>query len=153
MHQMSTTDLAGRLATTMEEVKTVITATSAAELARKPAPNKWSKKEILGHLIDSAVNNLQRFTEIQSKPKPFVIRRYSQDELVAANAYQQASVEEILGCWWALNTRIGNVIRALPPEMLSAEIVLPDGQKSDLEFLIIDYIDHMVHHNMQLKRD
>ena len=57
------------------------------ELAQRPAPSKWSKKEILGHLVDSGVNNLQRFTEIQFHPKPYVLRNYNQDELVKINDY------------------------------------------------------------------
>jgi hypothetical protein len=150
--QLTTKDLADRLASTIEEVKTVITHTSDFDLARKTDPKKWSKKEILGHLIDSGINNLQRFTEIQFKPQPFVIKSYSQDELVAVNAYQQAPVEEILSCWLAINVRIGNVIRSLPAGKLSAGIILPDGRKADLQFLINDYIDHMMHHNDQLKK-
>ena len=31
----------------------------------KPDPDRWSKKEILGHLIDSASNNHQRFVRAQ----------------------------------------------------------------------------------------
>lgn len=48
-------------------------------LSRKISPEKWSKKEILGHLIDSGINNLQRFTEIQYESKPYKIRKYKQD--------------------------------------------------------------------------
>jgi len=40
---------------------------SESELAQKPTPEKWSKKEIIGHLIDSGLNNLQRFSEFSSK--------------------------------------------------------------------------------------
>lgn len=46
---------------------------SKEELLSKPAPGKWSKLEILGHLIDSAINNLKRFTEIQFLPQPYKV--------------------------------------------------------------------------------
>ncbi|NJN28609.1 MAG: DinB family protein [Cyclobacteriaceae bacterium] len=55
---------------------------SIAELTLHPSPGKWSKKEVLGHLIDSGINNLQRFTEIQYESKPYKVREYKQDELV-----------------------------------------------------------------------
>jgi hypothetical protein len=144
--------LAERLTLTIEEVKAVINNTNAADLANKPDPEKWSKKEILGHLIDSGINNLQRFTEVRFKTQPYIVRRYSQDELVTANGYQHANIEEVLSCWLAVNTRIVNVVRSLPPDLLSAGIILPDGEKTDLAFLIADYIDHMAHHNEQLKK-
>ena len=80
------------------------------ELKSKPLPDKWSKKEILGHLIDSGINNLQRFTEIQFENKPYKIRKYNQNELVIANHYNEANSDEILGFWLAINKRIRKII-------------------------------------------
>ena len=77
----------------MEIGLTYIDQSSEIEFSRKSSPEKWSKKEILGHLIDSAVNNLQRFTEIQFQDKPYPIQKYDQDQLVIANDYQNASIE------------------------------------------------------------
>ncbi len=68
-----------------------ISQSSDLELAQKISPEKWSKKEILGHLIDSGINNLQRFTEIQYEKKLYKIRKYEQDVLVKANDYQNAN--------------------------------------------------------------
>jgi len=73
-----------------------ISATSENTLALKHNPDKWSRKEILGHLIDSAINNLQRFTVIQYEIKPFQIHSYNQDELVRANLYQTADTKDLL---------------------------------------------------------
>lgn len=50
--------------------------TAPEALSQRPAPGKWSQKEILGHLIDSGINNLQRFTEIQFSPQPYPIQKY-----------------------------------------------------------------------------
>jgi hypothetical protein len=50
---------------------------SSEELLKRPAQGKWSKQEILGHLIDSAINNLKRFTEIQFLPQPYTVISYS----------------------------------------------------------------------------
>ena len=53
----------------------------------KRASEKWSQKEMLGHLIDSGINNLQRFTEVQFETKSYRIRDYNQNELPKANNY------------------------------------------------------------------
>lgn len=123
---------------------------SPAQLDNKPSPEKWSKKEILGHLIDSAINNLQRFTEIQFSKKPYQVKPYEQDMLVKANAYQNADINELLNVWQALNTRIKEVIILQTEVSLSYSLLLPNGDENDLRFLIDDYIDHLVHHLKQI---
>lgn len=117
----------------------------------KSSPEKWSKQEILGHLIDSAINNLQRFTEIQFEPRPYQIRRYNQDELVKANAYQDAESGRLFALWLSLNMRIVDLMKRQTEATLSSPIILPDGEPSDLRFLMTDYVDHLEHHVKQLK--
>ena len=123
---------------------------SESELAQKPSPEKWSKKEILGHLVDSGINNLQRFTEIQFENKPYKIRKYNQDELVKANDYQNAELEEVVNFWLAINRRILYLMKQQTDDTLNYEIVLDSGDISDLKFLIEDYVDHLEHHLKQL---
>lgn len=120
------------------------------ELSEKPHPEKWSKKEILGHLIDSAINNLQRFTEIQYADKPYKIRVYDQERLVVANAYQQASTESLLALWLSLNVRIKQIIAQQPESHLQYAIELPNGTLSNFKFLLEDYVNHMEHHLGQI---
>ena len=79
---------------------------SKEELLSKSAPNKWSRLEILGHLIDSAINNLKRFTEIQFQPQPYQVVSYQQNELVAVNNYQNLPVAHLLDLWKTLNQQI-----------------------------------------------
>ena len=119
-------------------------------LENKSAPHKWSKKEILGHLIDSGINNLQRFTEIEFEQKPFPIRRYSQNELVIANDYQNAEIKEILTFWLAINRRIESVMARQTPESLSYEVLIDGVQKETLEFLMKDYVKHLEQHVFQI---
>lgn len=120
-------------------------------LCQKDTPERWSKQEIIGHLIDSAINNLQRFTEIQFQDKPYRIKRYSQDDLVKANDYQNGATEEILALWIALNDRIAKIMAQQTEESLGFTIVLPDGSLADLRFLMIDYVDHLEHHLLQIR--
>ena len=83
-----------KLKTLIEETASFLENCPREEMDFKPTPAKWSKKEILGHLVDSGINNLQRFTEIQYQPKPYPIRGYDQDDLVRVNDYQNAEPVE-----------------------------------------------------------
>lgn len=112
----------------------------------KPSPSVWSKKEVLGHLVDSAMNNLRRFvvTQYQHNDKIY----YWQDEWVAFQDYQNAPVEELIELWKLLNLQICRTIDNMPAERLS--YTCDTGKTSEdlytLEFLIDDYIVHMQHH-------
>ena len=116
----------------------------------KRAPGKWSKKEILGHLIDSARNNLQRFTEIVHGASPYQVAPYHQDQLVDANHYQQESIEIITDLWVALNRHIWFLMGRQSPKDLTLPLRLPSGNSSDLKWLMEDYIDHLEHHLRQI---
>lgn len=123
---------------------------SELEYSKKEIPEKWSKKETLGHLIDSGINNLQRFTEIQFKPKPFKISSYNQDQLVIANNYQNADTEGLIDFWIAINERIIQIMSLQTEDTLSYSMELTDGSLSDLKFLMKDYVAHMDHHLDQI---
>ncbi len=121
-----------------------------SEINRKVSPEKWSKKEILGHLIDSGINNLQRFTEIQFESKPYKIRKYQQNELVIANDYQNAKTNEIIEFWLSINNRIKNLMELQTEKTLNYKIELEKDTISDLRFLMKDYVDHLEHHLNQI---
>lgn len=134
----------------LQTVSTVVNQVPESELAHKPSPVTWSKKEILGHLIDSGINNLQRFTEIQFENKPYKIRKYNQDELVKANNYQNAETKEIVNFLLVINTRIINLLQLQTEETLNYNILTDKEDISDLKFLIQDYVDHFEHHVNQI---
>lgn len=122
------------------------------ELLKRPAPGKWSKKEILGHLIDSAINNLKRFTEIQFLPQPFYIISYKQDDLVRVNYYQDLPLDHLLDLWKALNKQIVYVVKNIPEEKLDFRVdpQYDNGEMKTLGWIICDYVAHMEHHMKQL---
>lgn len=119
------------------------------ELEYRYALGKWSKKEILGHLIDSAINNLQRFTEIQYSAQPYQTRDYDQDELVRVNHYHQADIKGLLKLWASLNRRIIHVVDNLTINPVEAMLAYGEGN-GNLKWLIIDYVTHMKHHLLQI---
>ena len=121
-----------------------------SDMTYKASPEKWSKKEILGHLIDSGINNLQRFTEIQFEDTPYSIRKYKQNELVIANDYQNSEIKELVDFWKAINNRIFYLFSIQNEESLSFKIVFDTGDVSDLRFLMEDYVNHFEHHLNQI---
>jgi len=124
----------------------------SAELLNKPAAGKWSKKEILGHLIDSAINNLKRFTEIQFLPQPYKVISYDQVNLVIVNDYQNQPLDQLLDLWQALNRQIVSAVRNIPAEKLSSPVD-PQYENKELKtlaWIICDYVAHMEHHFRQI---
>lgn len=121
-------------------------AMSAAEISNQPSPNKWSKKEILGHLCDSAINNMVRFIKIQYEEQPYVLKPYNQEQWVAVQNYHEKSVDEILTLFQTLNKQIINIIENTPLEKLSYQCEIGHNQQKTLKWLIEDYLEHMEHH-------
>jgi hypothetical protein len=125
---------------------------NASELLYPPAAGKWSRQEILGHLIDSAVNNLKRFTDIQFLPQPYQIQTYNQEELVIVNNYNKLPLEHLLGVWEALNRQIMFVVENIPAEKLAYKVNpnYGDNEMRTLEWIIADYVAHLEHHLIQV---
>lgn len=112
----------------------------------KPIPAKWSKKEILGHLTDSAHNNLRRFIITQYEQNNKIV--YNQDEWVSINAYQHIPAKDIIQLWKLLNLQIAHVTANIPDEHLlfTCDTGKQGQDLKTLQFLMDDYIVHMNHH-------
>jgi hypothetical protein len=119
------------------------------DAARKPAPNRWSKKEILGHLIDSAANNHQRFVRAQSVPS-LEFPNYEQEFWVATQAYAAEPWPDLVNLWLLLNRHLLHVVKAMPAEVLSHECVIGGRPAVTLEALAADYLRHLDNHLAQL---
>ena len=116
--------------------------------SQRPAPDKWSKKEILGHLIDSAANNHQRFVRLQLQPE-ISLPGYDQDNWVRLNRYQQTPWSEIVTLWSAYNRHLATVIESLDDAALGHVWHSPEGDVT-LEFIATDYVRHLLHHLKQI---
>lgn len=123
---------------------------SEQEISERPQPYKWSRKEILGHLCDSALNNLQRFVRAQYEEQPNTIIKYDQDQWVRLMNYQELPFEHILSFWVSLNKQIAAVWERTPENQLTNGFLLSEEQTVTLQWLIDDYVDHMEHHLNQI---
>ncbi|MCI0436882.1 MAG: DinB family protein [Gemmatimonadetes bacterium] len=128
--------------------------------ARRPAPGKWSPREIVGHLIDSASNNHQRFVRAQFQDS-LVFPGYAQDDWVAVQRHQDAPWPELVELWAAFNRHIARVMAGVPePEKQRprsdhnlGEIgwqALPAGSPATLDWFMRDYVGHLRHHLRQI---
>jgi len=122
-------------------------------LEEKVSEEKWSKKEIIGHLIDSSIHNLVRFTEINYSEKPYIYRTYNQNDLIKINHYQEMDKDELIQLWYNLNNQIIRLFKTVTEEALEYKIQLTDNSLIDLRFLMTDYVEHLEHHINQIKNN
>ena len=140
-----------KLKTFLQHLPTEALKLEEEKWSSRPAPNKWSKKEILGHLIDSGRMNLQRFLEIKYSTTPYILQTYAQDELVRANDYQNIPTAEIVQLWKSVNQQIFRIFSNITSEELNKLIEIPYAGKSEnLKFLMEDYVQHLEHHLLQI---
>jgi len=109
----------------------------------------WSRKQVLGHLIDSASNNHQRFVRA-SLQGALEFPGYDQDGCVRVQAIQQAPWTALVALWVAYNRFLAHVIAHLPEEKLEAACRIGSGKPVTLHFLVEDYVAHMLHHLGQI---
>jgi len=129
----------------------------------KPASNKWSKKEIIGHLIDSATNNHRRFIMANYKDD-LIFEGYQQDDWVAIQNYQNREWIELGDFWATYNLHIAQVIDKIPSKIKErifsnhsfdqmAWQTVPKSNPSSLDYFIKDYVGHLEHHTRQILPD
>ena len=111
----------------------------------KPSQDRWSISEVVGHLVDSATNNHQRFVRAQSSD-PFVFPKYEQNEWVSAAGYRHFEWSSLVILWAEYNRMLAVLIRNVPAACLATSCTIGPYAPCTLEFLIIDYLDHMNHH-------
>jgi len=134
-------------------------AVSDDEAGRSPAPGKWSKKEIIGHLIDSAANNHGRFVRAQLQ-EDLVFSGYDQAAWVRLQRYQDRSWSDLVRLWRAYNQHIALVMEAADPDAVTRprathnlhELAwqrVPPAEPATLDYFMRDYVAHLKHHLRQ----
>ncbi len=122
---------------------------SEDEATKKAAPEKWSKKEILGHLIDSAANNHQRFVRMQIENN-LKLPSYEQEKWVSVQHYNTVSWNELIRLWEAYNLHLLHILWHIDKTKLLNTAQIGNLAEMTLEFIIEDYVGHLKHHLNQI---
>jgi DinB family protein len=148
-----------------------LTVTTAAErllavpdetAARPRAAGKWSPKEIIGHLIDSAANNHGRFVRAQATDD-LVCEGYDQDAWVRVQQYNTRPWPDLVRLWRDYNLHLASVMASAEPNVLDrprarhnldriAYAPVSRDQPVTLAYFMRDYVAHLEHHLQQIDR-
>jgi hypothetical protein len=112
-------------------------------------PGGWSRKQVLGHLIDSASNNHQRFVRAVLQTS-LDFPTYDQDGNARVQVPQEVDWSLLVSLWAAYNRYLAHVIARLPATKLDAVCRIGTGKPVTLGFLASDYVTHLVHHLKQI---
>lgn len=122
-------------------------------VAREPrAPGKWSAKQVIGHLIDSAANNHHRFVRAQESPE-LTMPGYAQDHWVDCQRYNDRSWPDLLALWEVYNRHLAHVIGVIPDDRRGVTCRIGSNAPATLGFIAADYVWHLRHHLAQVLAD
>lgn len=142
-------ELSQKLLGVIGEAEPKLRKTNAAETTKPVLAGGWSRKQVIGHLIDSASNNHQRFVRAALQAS-LDFPGYEQDGFVRAQAPQEADWELLVSLWAAYNRYLAHVIAHLPESKLGTPCRIGSGEEVTLDFLAKDYLRHLVHHLRQI---
>jgi len=153
-------DYTDDLRATVDRVAADLLLVSPERAAERPAPDRWSAKEIVGHLIDSAANNHQRFVRARWQDD-LVFSGYAQDAWVTEQRYQDAPWPELVTLWRDYNRHLARVMEGVPEEIRFRQHrrhnlheiawrTVPAGEPATLDYFMRDYVGHLHHHLRQI---
>jgi hypothetical protein len=153
-------DYVAHLHSVIDDVSSRLLAIDENASARRPAPGKWSPREIVGHLIDSASNNHQRFVRAQLQ-NDLIFAGYEQEAWVEVQRYQDVPWRELVTLWAAFNRHLAHVMAAAPEGARMTprhkhnlhELAwkpIAEDTPATLDYFMRDYIGHLEHHIRQI---
>jgi DinB superfamily len=142
-------ELSEKLLRTVEAAEPGLREINELESAKPLLPGGWSRKQVIGHLIDSASNNHQRFVRATLQTS-LDFPGYDTGENVRVQAFQDADWPLLVELWAAYNRYLAHVIAHLPASKLETLCRIGSGEAVTLRFLATDYLTHLVHHLSQI---
>jgi hypothetical protein len=141
----SSTHLSGVL----REAEPLLRKITDAEANVPRSPEKWSRKEIVGHLLDSASNNHQRFVRAALQGE-LTFPGYSQEALVKLERFRDLPWTELLDFWLAYNRFLAHLMASLPPASEGVQCKIGNDAPVTLGWIVSDYVEHLKHHLNQV---
>ena len=116
----------------------------------KPQPGKWSNIEIIGHLIDSANNNIQRLVRGTYENDFKIV--YRQETWVTVQKYAEASAPDVIQLWLLLNKQFIRLLRNYPADRMyvSTDIGKHLPEIKTMHEVAQGYLEHLQHHLNQI---
>jgi len=142
-------DLSEQLLSTIESAEPKLRQISALESAKPILSGGWSPKQVLGHLIDSASNNHQRFVRAAQQTS-LEFPGYDQEGNVRVQAPQEADWSLLVSLWAAYNRYLAHIIARLPASKLETVCRIGSNEPTTLGFIATDYLTHLLHHLKQI---
>jgi hypothetical protein len=142
-------ELSKKLSQAIESAEPILRQVSEAESNKPVLKGGWSRKQVIGHLIDSASNNHQRFVRA-SLQGSLEFPGYDQDGCVRVQAVQDAPWPLLVALWKNYNLYLAHVIAHLPASQLEAQCRIGEDKPVTLKFLADDYLTHLLHHLAQI---
>jgi len=138
-------NLAESLRRVVAREEPLLRAVADSSASASPGPQRWSKKQELGHLVDSATNNRVRFAKAALEGH-FEGPSYDGRGWVELGAYAQMPWVDLVDLWKALNNALAALVSHIPEERRTADCRIGESPSAPLEFVVDDYIQHMQHH-------
>jgi hypothetical protein len=142
-------ELSQRLVSVIEAAEPRLREISAAESAKPVLRGGWSRKQVIGHLIDSASNNHQRFVRA-AQQESLEFPGYDQDGNMRLQVPQEADWGLLITLCAAYNRYLAHVIARLPADKLETVCRIGSGKPVTLRFIADDYLTHLLHHLSQI---
>jgi DinB superfamily len=139
------TELSHRLTNLVSKTKHLFDTYSDQETSKPTIAGGWSRKQIIGHLIDSASNNHQRFVRALLQDE-IHLPTYDQEGNVRVQRYQEMQWGQLVGFWESYNRFLAHVLAGVPKAKLSTPCYIGNNPKMTLEELAEDYVRHLQHH-------
>jgi hypothetical protein len=143
-------ELSDQLRSLVEAAEPGLRQIPESESMRAALPGGWSRKQVLGHLIDSASNNHQRFVRAMLQPS-LDFPGYDQEGNIRVQAVQEADWVLLVSLWAAYNHYLAHLIAHIPPSQLDLKCRIGAGEPVTLGFLASDYLTHLRHHLRQIE--
>jgi hypothetical protein len=142
-------ELSEKLISAIDAAEPRLRQITEAESEKPVLSGGWSRKQVLGHLIDSASNNHQRFVRA-AQQSSLDFPGYQQDENIRLQAPQEADWLLLVSLWTAYNRYLAHIIARLPASKLETPCRIGSGAPVTLKFIATDYLTHLLHHLTQI---